>query len=243
MSLDRWADGDAGERLGGGVAADRSSSSFLFLRCFFFCHLAYLLLLPSSGSKRKVGGGAAAGMMSLDRWADGDAGDRLGGGVAAVALPLLCCFYVACSLCFFCSSINNVLPSLQRLRGGAGGGGLGADSGRSTVILPLLCVFFCCLSPLCLCFPLCSLLNVSFSLQCLCPRSPLLLFFLLSRSPHCLVLFLFLFSLLLPLCFLSLSFPFFHCLSLAFISQRMACGAMSNLVTACRGIVAVKHSP
>jgi len=35
--------------------------------------------------------------------------------------------------------------------------------------------------------------------------------------------------------------PFFH--RLAFISQRMACGATSNLVTACRGIVAVKHSP
>jgi len=36
---------------------------------------------------------------------------------------------------------------------------------------------------------------------------------------------------------------FFHRLSLAFISQRMACGATSNLVTACRGIVAVKHAP
>jgi hypothetical protein len=35
----------------------------------------------------------------------------------------------------------------------------------------------------------------------------------------------------------------FHRFSLAFISQRMACGATSNLVTACRGIVAVKHSP
>jgi len=39
----------------------------LFLRCFFFCHLASLLLFPSGGSKRKVGGGVAAGMISLDR--------------------------------------------------------------------------------------------------------------------------------------------------------------------------------
>ena len=50
-----------------------------------------------------------------------------------------------------------------------------------------------------------------------------------------------------PLAFplLSFSSPLFsfHCLSLAFISQRMACGATSNLVTTCRGIVAVKHSP
>jgi len=105
----------------------RSSYSLLFLRCFFFCHLASLLLLPSGGSKRKVGGGAAAGMMSLDRWAGGDAGDPLGGGVAAVALPLLCCFCVASSLFVsFVPSVNNVLPSLQRLRGGAGGGGLGS---------------------------------------------------------------------------------------------------------------------
>ena len=80
-----------------------SSSSFLFMRCFFFCHLASLFLLPSSGSKRKVGGGAATRIMSLDRWVGGDAGDRLGGGVAAVALPLLCCFCVASSLYFFCS--------------------------------------------------------------------------------------------------------------------------------------------
>jgi len=47
-----------------------------------------------------------------------------------------------------------------------------------------------------------------------------------------------------PLVFPLLSFlPFFIVFSLAFISQRMACGATSNLVTACRGIVAVKHSP
>jgi len=45
-----------------------------------------------------------------------------------------------------------------------------------------------------------------------------------------------------PLVFPPVSPPF-HRLSLAFISQRMACGATSNLVTACRGIVAVKHSP
>jgi hypothetical protein len=45
-----------------------------------------------------------------------------------------------------------------------------------------------------------------------------------------------------PLVFPLVSPPF-HRLSLAFISQRMACSAMSNLVTACRGIVAVKHSP
>jgi hypothetical protein len=45
-----------------------------------------------------------------------------------------------------------------------------------------------------------------------------------------------------PLVFPLVSPPF-HRLSLAFISQRMACSAMSNLVTTCRGIVAVKHSP
>jgi len=66
-----------------------------------------------------------------------------------------------------------------------------------------------------------------------CPCSLLLFFFLLSRSPHCLVFFFF--SVFLP--------PFFHRLSLAFISQRMLCGAAFGLVMACRGIVAVKHSP
>jgi len=44
--------------------------------------------------------------------------------------------------------------------------------------------------------------------------------------------------------FFCLSAPLvFHHLSLAFISQRMPCGATFGLVTTCRGIVAVKHSP
>lgn len=57
-----------------------------------------------------------------------------------LALPFLCCF---CVLLFisFAPSVNNVLPSLQLLRGGAGGGGLmsGLDGGR---LFLLLCVFF-----------------------------------------------------------------------------------------------------
>ena len=53
--------------------------------------------------------------------------------------------------------------------------------------------------------------------------------------------FLFSFLCRSPLVFPPVSPPF-HRLSLAFISQRMACDATSNLVTACRGIVAMKHS-
>ena len=59
--------------------------------------------------------------------------------------PLLrCAFFFPY---FFVLPVNSILVSLQRLRGGAGSGGLGADSGRSTVLLPLLCVFpfFCSL--------------------------------------------------------------------------------------------------
>jgi len=52
-----------------------------------------------------------------------------------------------------------------------------------------------------------------------------------------------LFSSLLVLFFSCLFAPLvFHHLSLAFISQRMPCGATFGLVTTCRGIVAVKHS-
>ncbi|KAJ6897921.1 hypothetical protein NC652_024673 [Populus alba x Populus x berolinensis] len=56
--------------------------------------------------------------------------------------------------------------------------------------------------------------------------------FLLYRSP---LVFFFFFS--------CLSSSPFHRLSLAFISQRMPCGAMFGLVMACRGITVVKHSP
>ena len=73
-------------------------------------------------------------------------------------------------------------------------------------LVPFLCVFLCCLSSLCFCF---SLLLFHSS-----PFSPS--FFSLSS-----------------LCFYHLFPPFFHRLSLAFISQRMACSATSNLVTAC----------
>jgi hypothetical protein len=38
------------------------------------------------------------------------------------------------------------------------------------------------------------------------------------------------------------SLPSFIVFLWLFISQRMPCGAMFSLVTACRGIVAVKHS-
>jgi len=59
----------------------------------------------------------------------------------------------------------------------------------------LLSVFFFTFSP-----PL-------FSSCSFCPCSPLLFFFILSQSPHYLVLSSSSFSLLLSLCFLSLSFP------------------------------------
>ena len=95
-------------------------------------------------------------------------------------------------------------------------------------VLPLS-VFF----PLFHC-PLC------FSLLSRSPLFSLFFFFsCLSLPVLCVSLFSFLFS---QFSFSPPSLPFFHRLSLAFISQRMACGATSNLVTACRGIVAVKHS-
>ena len=71
-------------------------------------------------------------------------------------------------------------------------------------------------SPLCLLSPPCFLL---FTFHLLCFLSPL------SRSLS------------------SVSASFIHRLSLAFISQWMPCGVTFGLVTACRGIVAVKHSP
>jgi len=132
---------------------DHSSSSLLFLRCFFFYHLASLLLFPSGGSKRKVGGGVAVRMISLDRWVEGDAGDRFGGGVAAVALPLLSLLLLFVS---YVPSVNNVLPSLQRLRGHVGGRCLGSwfwpVDGYSSFFL---CVFLLSFPSLFLFFPLC----------------------------------------------------------------------------------------
>lgn len=63
-------------------------------------------------------------------------------------------------------SVNNVLPSLQRLRGGAGGGGLGSglDGGRPFFFF--FSVFFFCSILLCFCFilfsPLCPFLSLCF---------------------------------------------------------------------------------
>ena len=62
---------------------------------------------------------------------DGGSG-WFGGGVVAAPLPLPYCFGVVLLFISFAPSVNNVLPSLQLLRGGAGGGGLmnGLDGGR-----------------------------------------------------------------------------------------------------------------
>ena len=69
-----------------------------------------------------------------------------------------------------------------------------------------------------------SLVFPSFFLSCsFCPCSPFSVFFFFS----------FLSSVSFPLCFYHVFPPLVHCLSLAFISQRMACDATSNLVTAC----------
>ena len=70
--------------------------------------------------------------MSLDQWADGGAGGRFGGGVAAAFLLLPAVSALLFLFVTFAPSVNNVLLSLQRLRGDAGGGGLGSglDCGR-----------------------------------------------------------------------------------------------------------------
>jgi len=150
--------------------------------------------------------------------------------VSPTAVPLLFCFYILVrpSLCFsllhfplcslLCSSFSSlVLPCSFLCR---------VFSPTSLILLSsLFCSLSRCFSPLYISPSLFSFSSVSFPLQCFCP-----LVFSSLFSP--------LFS------FSAVSFPPpFHHLSLAFISQRMACGATSNLVTACRGIVAVKNSP
>ena len=99
------------------------------------------------------GGGGLPGM-SLDRWADGGAGDQFGGGVAAAFFLLLTVSVLLFLFVSFAPSVNNVLLSLQRLRGDAGGGGLGEWLGRWSAFLPLLlCVFLQLCSPLFLFLP------------------------------------------------------------------------------------------
>ena len=87
--------------------------------------------------------------MSLDRWADGGVGDQFGGGVAAAFFLLLTVSVLLFLFVSFAPSVNNVLLSLQRLRGDAGGGGLREWLGRWSAFLPLLlCVFLQLCSPL-----------------------------------------------------------------------------------------------
>ena len=111
---------------------------------------------------------------------------------------------------------------------------------------PLLCLFFCCLFPLCFCFlPLSLFLSPFvlfpppatlcflfffftfspplFSPCSFCPCSPLLFFFLLSGSPHCLIIIFFSPSLpLFPVYFVLPPSLFFRCrTSSGFYSQRM----------------------
>ena len=57
-----------------------------------------------------------------------------GGGVAAAPLPLPYCFGAVLLFISFAPSVNNVLPSLQLLRGGAGGG----DAVGQTSVLMVL---------------------------------------------------------------------------------------------------------
>jgi len=66
-------------------------------------------------------------MMSLDRWADGGASGRFGDGVAVAFLLLPAVSTLLFLFVSFAPSVNNVLLSLQRLRGDTGGGGLGSD--------------------------------------------------------------------------------------------------------------------
>ena len=106
------------------------------------------------------------------------------------------------------------------------------------LFIPLFSLPYATLS-LCFLFFLSRRCHLSVFLCCLVLPSSLF-FFCLSLPVLYVSLFSFLFS---QFSFSPPSLPFFHRLSLAFISQRMACGATSNLVTACRGIVAVKHSP
>ena len=91
-------------------------------------------------------------------------------------------------------------------------------------------------SPPCVFFPFSFVVLSPFSGQspsCFLFFSSLVLFPFSGQSPSC---FLFFSSLV-------LFSPLFYRLSLTFISQRMSCGATFSLVMACRGIVAVKHSP
>jgi len=71
-------------------------------------------------------------MMSLDRWADGGAGGRFGDAVAAAFFLLPAVSALLFLFVSFAPSVNNVLLSLQRLHGDAGGGSLGSglDGGR-----------------------------------------------------------------------------------------------------------------
>jgi hypothetical protein len=89
-------------------------------------------------------------MMSLDRWADGGAGSRFGGAVATAFFLLPAVSALLFLFVSFAPSVNNVLLSLQRLRGDAGGGGLGSgfDGGRPFFLF--FSVFF--FSSVCLCF-------------------------------------------------------------------------------------------
>ena len=88
--------------------------------------------------------------MSLDRWADDGAGGRFGGGVAAAFFLLPAVSALLFLFVSFAPFVNNVLLSLQRLRGDAGGGvlGSGLDCGRPFFLF--FSVFF--FSSVLLCF-------------------------------------------------------------------------------------------
>jgi len=66
-------------------------------------------------------------MTSLDRWTDGGAGGRFGDGVAVAFLFLPAVSTLLFLFVSFAPSVNNVLLSLQRCHGDAGGGGLRSD--------------------------------------------------------------------------------------------------------------------
>ncbi|KAJ6995485.1 hypothetical protein NC653_018070 [Populus alba x Populus x berolinensis] len=115
-----------------------------------------------------------------------------------------------------------------------------SNDGGWLLLVFFLLLFVCSSVIVSLCFPVLLPVSLFFFLFSLFSFSPSLSRLSPFRYPP---LSVFLLSVVLSGLFFSVFPPPFHRLSLAFISQRMPCDATFGLVTACRGIVAVKHSP